>query len=49
MPLIFSQTKQRMVNITKMVPIQTKTHELSYNMIDRLANSKTCGSCKNAK
>ncbi len=50
--LVFSKSKEGTVHkvFTTTITInQTNTSGLSYNMIDRLANSSKCGKCRGAK
>ena len=49
--LVFSKSKEGTVHkvVTTTKINQTITFGLSYNMIDRLANSSKCGKCRGAK
>ena len=51
--LVFSKSKEgtvhKVVTTTIIIQTNTNTSGLSYNMIDRLANSSKCGKCRGAK
>jgi hypothetical protein len=48
--LVFSKSKEgTVIKVVTTTTTITNTSGLSYNMIDRLANSSKCGKCRGAK